>query len=64
MVEQLRNSYCFLLSTLQREKKLEQIIARTPFIMHLGTFRVERILINDAISLDFRAQKFNLIFLY
>ena len=37
--------------------------------MHLGTFRVESIVINraislDAISLDFRAQKFPLIFLY
>ena len=26
--------------------------------MHLGTYRVERILINDAISLDFRARIF------
>ena len=30
--------------------------------MHDETFRVERIFINDAISLDFRAQKFPLIF--
>ena len=60
MVEHVRSSYCFLLiwSPLQCEKELEQIIARTPFVMYLGTFRVERIFINDAIFLDFRAQKF------
>ena len=28
--------------------------------MHSGTFRVERIFINDDISLDFRAQKFGI----
>ena len=62
MVEHFRNSYCFFWSPLQCEKELEQIIARRPFVMHKGTFRVERIFINDAISLDFRAQKFPLIF--
>ena len=34
---------------LQFEKELGQIIARTPFVKHSGTFRVECILINDAI---------------
>ena len=43
---------------------MEQIIARTPFVMHLGIYRVEHIFINDAISLDFRAQNFPLIFPY
>ena len=38
---------------LQFEKKLEQIIARTPFVKHSGTFRVGRILINDAFFLHF-----------
>ena len=52
----------FFWSPLQCEKELEQIIARTPFVMHKGTFRVERIFINDAFSLDFRAQNFPLIF--
>ena len=32
--------------------------------MQQGIFRVEHIFINDAISLDFRAQKFPLICLY
>ena len=32
--------------------------------MHQETYRVERIFINDAISLDFRAQKLSLIFPY
>ena len=32
--------------------------------MHYGTIIVERIFINNAISLDFRAQKFPLIFSY
>ena len=45
-------------------KELEQIIARTPLGMHKETFRVERILINDAISLDFHAQKISLVFSY
>ena len=40
----------FSWSPLQCEKDLEQIIARTPFVMHYGTFRVERIFINNAIS--------------
>ena len=43
---------------------MTQIITRTPLEMHKGTVRVERILINDAISLDIRAQKFRLIFPY
>ena len=43
---------------------MEQTVARTSFVMHEGTFRVERIFINDAISLDFRAQKLPLIFPY
>ena len=47
----------FVWSPLQCEKELEQLIAMTPFVMHLETFRVERIFINDAISEDFRAQK-------
>ena len=54
----------FFWSPLQCEKDLEQIIARTPFVMHLGTFAVEDILTNDAISLDFCAQKFPLNFTY
>ena len=41
---------------------MEQIIARTHLVMHKGIYRVERDFINDAISLDFRAQKFSLIF--
>ena len=32
--------------------------------MQQGIFRVEYIFINDAVSLDFRAQKFPLIFPY
>ena len=51
-------------SALQCEKEVEQIIARTHLVMYLGTFRVERIFFNDAISSYFRAQKFPLIFLY
>ena len=47
----------FFWSPLQCEKDLEQIIARTHFVMHKGTSRVERIFINDAIAVDFRAQK-------
>ena len=43
---------------------MEQIIARTHLVMHYGTFRVERGFINDAVSLDFRSQKFPLIFPY
>ena len=43
-------------------KGLEQIIARTRFVMHQGTFGVERIFINDAISLDIHVQKFPLTF--
>ena len=34
VVKHLRNSYCFVWSTLQFEKELKQIIARTPFDMH------------------------------
>ena len=49
---------------MQCEKELEEIIARTPFVKHSGIFRVERIFMNNAISLDFRAQKFPLIFPY
>ena len=51
---------------LEKELKqiMEQISARTHLVMHQGTFRVERIFINDGISLDFRAQKFPLIFPY
>ena len=48
----------FFWSPLQCEKELEQIIARSPFVMHKETFRVDRIFSNDATSLDFRAQKF------
>ena len=47
----------FVWSPLQCEKELEQLIGRTPFVMHLETFKVVRIFINDAISEDFRAQK-------
>ena len=54
----------FFRSPLQCEKELEQIIAMTPFVMHKGTFRAERIFNNDAMSLDFRAQNFPLIFPY
>ena len=54
----------FFWSPLQCENELEQIIARTSFVMHYGTFRVERIFIKDAISLEIRAQKFPLIFPY
>ena len=54
----------FFWSPLKYETELEQIIARTPFVMHYGTFRFERVFINDASSLDFRAQKFPLIFPY
>ena len=45
-------------STFQFEKELEQIIARMPFVMYLGIFRVEHIFVNDGISLDFRTQNF------
>ena len=57
IVEHLKTTTVFLRSTLQCEKELEQIIARTHFVMHQGTFRVEGILINDVISLDFCAKK-------
>ena len=43
----------FFWSPLQCQKDLEQIIARTPLVMHSETFRVMRIFINDAISCDF-----------
>ena len=39
-------------------------MARMHFVKLKGTFRVECIFINDAISLDFRAQSFPLIFPY
>ena len=65
MVEHLKKiATVFFWSPLHCEKELEQIIARTPSVMHQGKFRVERIFINDAISLDFRAQNFPLIFPY
>ena len=41
MVEHLRITTVFFWSPLQCEKKLEQVIARTPFAMYKGTFRVE-----------------------
>ena len=50
MVEHLRNSYFFFSSRLQCEKELEQIIARTPFVMHYGKVRVEPIFIKVVIS--------------
>ena len=63
MAEHLRKSYRFLSGLPYNvRKELKQIIARTPFVMHKETFRVGRIFINDAISLDFRAQKFPSIF--
>ena len=64
MVEHLRIATVFFWSPLQCEKELEQIIARTHFIMYKGTFRMDRIFIDDAIFLDFRAQKLSLIFPY
>ena len=50
----------FFWSTIQFKKELGQIIARTFFVMHLGTFRVKRISINNAICLDFFAHKVSL----
>ena len=43
-------------------KELEKIIARTHCFMHQSFFRPNYILNNDAYFLDFRAQKFPLIF--
>ena len=43
-------------------KVLEQIIARTVCAMHYGIFSLYYIFKNDACFLDFRAQKFPLIF--
>ena len=39
-------------------------MAGTSFVMHSGIFGVEHISINDAISLDFRAENFPLIVPY
>ena len=44
-------------------KELEKIIARTHCFMHQNFFRQNYIFNNDAYFLDFRAQKFPLIFL-
>ena len=44
-------------------KELEKIIARTLCFMHQSLFRPNYIFNNDAYFLDFRAQKFPLIFL-
>ena len=61
----------FFWSPLQCEKELEQIIARTPFVMHLGTFRVQRILgtfrvqrilINDANSYSLSSFRIKTLF--
>ena len=43
-------------------KELEKIIARTRCFMHQSFFRTNYIFNNDAYFLDFRAQKFPLIF--
>ena len=43
-------------------KELEKIIARTHCFMHHSFFRPNYIFNNDAYFLDFRAQKFPLIF--
>ena len=43
-------------------KELEKIIARTRRFMHQSFFRPNYIFNNDAYFLDFRAQKFPLIF--
>ena len=43
-------------------KELEKIIARTLCFMHQSFFRPNYIFDNDAHFLDFRAQKFTLIF--
>ena len=43
-------------------KELEKIIARTHSFMHQSFFRPNYIFDNDAYFLDFRAQKFSLIF--
>ena len=43
-------------------KELEKIIARTHCFMHQSFFRPNYIFDNDAYFLDFRAQKFPLIF--
>ena len=44
-------------------KELEKIIARRHCFMHQSFFRPNYIFNNDAYFLDFRAQKFPLIFL-
>ena len=43
-------------------KELEKIIARTHCFMHQSFFRPNYIFNNDAYFLDFRAQKFPLVF--
>ena len=42
-------------STLQCQKELGQIIARTPLVLFKGSLRVGRILFKEDISLVFRA---------
>ena len=44
-------------------KELEKIIARTHCFMHQSFFRANYIFNNNAYFLEFRAQKFSLIFL-
>ena len=52
----------FICSAWLYMKELEKIIARTLCLMHPSFFRPNYIFNNDAYFLDFRAQKFPLIF--
>ena len=52
----------FICSAWSYVKELEKIIARTHCFMHRSLFRPNYIFNNDAYFLDFRAQKFPLIF--
>ena len=55
-------SFLYLLSLIICEKNGKKIIARAHCFMHQSFFRPNYIFNNDAYFLDFRAQKFPLIF--
>ena len=55
-------SFLYLLNLIIYVKELEKIIARTHCFMIQSFFRPNYIFNNDAYFLDFRAQKFPLIF--
>ena len=56
--------FLYLLSLIMCERVGKKIIARTLYFMHQSVFRPIYIFNSDDYFLDFRAQKFPLIFFY